>query len=122
MGLSMNRTQIQVKPDDIVSGRLQVEQLLLVAEKKFGLFDNTPTSRIPNTVRSLVEREGGGFGLGARIVDDLILVDFNPRGDTSQKFHDLYHDMVVELARTFPDKIKEVRENEVSYRSLDPYV
>jgi hypothetical protein len=117
MGFSMNRTQIQVKPDDLAKGRMQVERILVAAAKKFDLFDNTATSKVPKTIKSLVEGEHRGFGLGTRIVDDLIIVDFNPRGDTSQKFRDLYHDLAVELARIFPDGIKEVREDETAYRS-----
>jgi hypothetical protein len=112
----MNRTQIHIKSDDVANGRLQVEQVLVAAARKFGLFDNTVTSRVPNTIKSLVEREGFGFGLGGRVVDDLIIVDFYPHGDTPQQFRDIYHDIAAELAQKFPGGAKEVREDETGYR------
>jgi hypothetical protein len=115
MDFFVSKTQIQVKSDDMVRAQMQVERILAAAARKFDLFDNTVTSAVPNTIKSLVEREHAGFGLGARIVGDLIIVDFNPRGDTSQKFRDIYHDIISKLAQMFPNRIKEVRENESAY-------
>jgi len=58
----------------------------MAAAARFELFDNSVTSRVPDTIRSLVEKIGAGFGLGARVVGGLIVLDFHPRGERSEKF------------------------------------
>jgi hypothetical protein len=120
MSIPVNRTQIQIKGDNVANDRLVVEQIMLAAAKKFDLFDNTVTSRIPDTIKSFVEREHSGFGLGSRIVDGLIIIDFCPRGGIPQKFHEIYHDVATESAQKFPGGVKEVSEEDTSYRRIYP--
>jgi hypothetical protein len=73
---------ISAVPED----RSRVDEVLMAAAARFELFDNSITSRVPDTIRSLVEKIGAGFGLGARVVGELIVLDFNPRGERSEKF------------------------------------
>lgn len=82
----MENIQVHIKSIDIDNDRLIVEAILIEAAKKFNLFDNTGTSKVKHTIKSLVEREHYGFGLGARIANNLIIVDFFPRDTTSPIF------------------------------------
>ena len=66
-----------MKATNLDADRKIVEEILLATVAKFNLFDNTSTSRVPDTIKSMVERNGYGFGLGARVVGNSIFVDFN---------------------------------------------
>lgn len=103
-------TQIQVKLHDAVHDQAAVERILREASEKFRLFDNTATSKVPNTIRSIVEREHHGFGLGARIVNDLIVVDFFPHKNPAAVFNDVRKFVMDSLFLTFPNNVQEMKE------------
>ena len=111
----MCRKQIQIKSSDVLNDQRIVENALLTAAEKFRLLDNTVTSRVPNTIRSFVEKDSGGIGIGARIVNDLIIVDFNSLGDPPQSFHDLYASIFTEMLPSFSGSIKETTDEESDY-------
>jgi hypothetical protein len=119
MGISfMERKQIQILSHDVLKDSLVVEKIFLNAAEKFSLFDNTTTSRVPKTIKSLVEGNGFGFGMGGRIVNEYIIVDFNARGSTSDKFQKLYQFMLTELSSSFV-KVREVSENASQYCKIN---
>jgi hypothetical protein len=111
----MERNQIQLKSKDILRDKLVVEKILLNVAEKFHLFDNTITSKVPNTIKSLVEREHYGFGIGARVVAELIIVDFVPHKNPPPRFEELCRDIKTDLFHAFPGKAKEFDENEPGY-------
>ena len=97
---------------------IQVRKIMLGAATKFNLFENTPTSKVPHTILSLAEQSGYGFGLGSRISGELILVDFNPRGDDLTKLDQIKIHLGNELARLFPARLINVAEDAPSYVAL----
>jgi len=109
----MDKPQIQIKiaKDD---DRQVVEKVLDATAKQFGLVDNTVTSCVPNTIRSLVEEIGARFGLGARVVESLILVDFNPRCGRTDKFNLVFEDITAKLQKIFEERF--------SFAKTDNYI
>ena len=101
----MNVQQLHIR-DSVPSEDVQhVERVLLNAASRFALADNTHTSRVPNTIRSYSEKLGYGFGLGARVVRDLIIVDFNRRSEPSPEFPAVVEHIHSELRRVFGDRV-----------------
>ena len=111
----MSRKQIQIKSVDVLNDRRIVENALLTAAEKFRLLDNTVTSRVPNTIRSFVEKDGSRIGIGARIINDLIIVDFNSLGDPPQSFIDIYASIFAEMLPSFSGSIREATDEEPDY-------
>src|SRR3569833_2113288 len=101
----MEIQQLQIRdaacPDDV----RRVECVLVSAASRFRLADNTATSRVPNTIRSYAEKPGYGFGLGARVVRDLVVVDFNRRSEPSPDFPAAVEHIHSELRRIFGDRV-----------------
>src|SRR5580658_818003 len=108
----MKKAQIHIKIDNVVKDQSIIESILAETCEKFQLFDNTKTSRVPQTIKSIVEREHYGFGFGARIVEKLIIVDFSPRNTHSPIFNDIYNFVVSKLFLAFSDRVKEANETE----------
>ena len=70
------KSQVRIKFKDLDADKAVVDKIFLAALNKFNLYDNTYTSRVPHTIRSIVEGKGVGFGLGARVVENYIYVEF----------------------------------------------
>jgi hypothetical protein len=107
----MKNKQIHITINEISKNRTVVDRILCEAAKKYQLFDNTATSKVPNTIRSLVEREHYGFGLGARIVNELIVVDFFPHKRPSSVFNDVCKFVVDNIFLAFPNNSEEAKES-----------
>jgi hypothetical protein len=116
----MDKRQLQIRaanPED----RISVEQVLVAVAARFGLVDNSITSRVPDIIRSYVEKIGAGFGRGARVVGDSILVDFNPCGQRSKTFSAVMENIVSELQHLFGDRLSiATSENYVEVSSTLP--
>ena len=111
----IRKSQVEIKIRNLDTDRVTVEKILLTSAAKFALFDNTHTSRVPNTIRSIVEREGYGFGLGARILESSIFVDFNRPKNDSPKFDEVREFILNELRTAFQSELHEVWENNPAY-------
>ena len=111
----MKKYQHQIKFENLVTDRAAVEKILLGAASKFNLFDNTYDSTIPETIRSIVEGKGFGFGLGARVRNDLILIDFFPRPNQLSKFQEIYNFILGDLVNAFPRISKVIQEGDPDY-------
>jgi hypothetical protein len=85
---------------------LIVLALLSATSEKIRLFDNAFSSRAEGTMASYTEAEGFGFGLGARKLSKLILLDFNSRGIKSVTFDEVYRFIKEELCAKFNDRIR----------------
>ncbi len=108
----MNKAQVHIESGNIANDQLLVRDIIVETRDRFKLFDNRETSRVPKTIISIVEREHYGFGLGARIVDKLIIVDFNRGKSPSPAFDDVYKFIAAKLFAAFPQNAKEANENE----------
>ena len=109
------KSQVRVKITNLDADKAVVEKILITAASKFNLYDNTNESRVPDTIKSIVEAKGCGFGLGARVVKDSIFVDFLHRKSNSPKF-DQVHDFILnELRDRFNSELQEVFENNPAY-------
>jgi hypothetical protein len=109
------KTQIQIYSMDVLGDGILVKQLLLEVKAKYCLFDNSPTSRVPNTIISVVEHENRGFGIGARVFNDFIIVDFMPNKNPPAKFGEICDYITCELISSFPDMIQRFTEEESTY-------
>lgn len=114
----MKKYQHQIKFENLAADRAAVEKILLAAASKFNLFDNTYESTIPETIRSIVEGKGVGFGLGARVRNDLILVDFFPRPNLLPKFQEIYNFILDDLVNTFPGISKVIHDGDPDYLDI----
>ena len=106
----MERHQFHIEiasPED----KSRVEQVLDTASSQFGLENTTVTSRAPQTIKCYSEKLGAGFGLGARIVDDLIVVDFNALEGHTNSFLTVMQFIVSELQRLFGDRLQAATKN-----------
>lgn len=101
----MEIQQLQIRDATSVEDVREVERVLSSAASRFTLTDNTSTSRVPNTICSYTESPGYGFGLGARIVRDLVVVDFNRRSDPSPDFPAVVDHIYSELHRIFGSRV-----------------
>lgn len=113
--VSVRESQIKIESANLDSDRAAVEKVLLAATNKFNLYDNSHTSRVPGTIRSIVEGNGFGFGLGARVVQNSIFVDFNRDKNNSQKFDDVHVFILDELREVFEIELLEVWEDDPIY-------
>jgi hypothetical protein len=111
----MKLSQVEIKTANLDTDKKIVEGIFLAATVKFNLFDNTETSKVPDTIKSIVERKGFGFGLGARVVGNSIFVDFNRMKGDSQKFEQVHQFISEELKRTFQCDLLEVWEGNPAY-------
>jgi hypothetical protein len=107
----MDKLQIQIKLEKDEDSKT-VEKILNFAAEKFRLVDNTVTSLVPNTIRSLIDETGAGFGLGARVVEPLIIVDFNPRCGRTEKFNLIFNDIASELQKFFKERLAFAKPND----------
>jgi hypothetical protein len=108
----MNKAQIHIETSDVAKDQLFVREILVDAQRKFSLFDNSETSRVPGTIISTVEREHYGFGLGAGIVGKLIIVDFSRHKSPSSIFDDVYEFITAKLFLAFPQRAERADESE----------
>lgn len=100
----MNQLHIFIaEPDD--AAREIAEILSLVAER-FSLRDNTSASRVPNTICSYCQATYSGVGIGARLADQMVIIDLNPRDSEEQFFNEVYFFASQELFRTFPGRVR----------------
>jgi hypothetical protein len=106
----MDKLQIQIKLEKDEDSKA-VEKILGAAAEKFRLIDNTVTSLVPNTIQSLIEEMGAGFGLGARVVEPLILVEFNPRCGRTEKFNLVFDYIASELQKLFKGRLSFAKPN-----------
>ena len=67
--------------------------------------DNTVTSRVPDTIRCYCERIGFGFAIGARVVREIIIVDFYAGKEPSPRFPAVEERITSELRRIFGERI-----------------
>jgi hypothetical protein len=111
----IRKSQVEIKIRNLDTDRVTVEKILLTSAAKFALFDNTHTSRVPNTIRSIVEGDGFGFGLGACIVEGSVFVDFNRPKTDSAKFDAVREFILNELRAVFQSELPEVWENNPAY-------
>lgn len=108
----MEKIQIHIKIDDVVKDHQTVERILVEACEKFQLYENTKTSKVPQTLISIIEHEQSGFGLGARIVEKRIIVDFFPHKHGSPKFDDVCDFVMSKLFLAFPERARKATEVE----------
>jgi hypothetical protein len=109
------KSQVQIESEDLDLAKATVDKILLMALHKFDLYDNSHTSRVPDTIRSVVESSSFGFGLGARVVKGLIVVGFNPIRNYSQKFKDVRDFILNELRNSFHIDPREISEDSPDY-------
>lgn len=114
----MKKSQVQIRPENLDESKVVVEKILLTAATEFNLYDNSHTSRVPNTIGSIVEGNGFGFGLGARLVADSIVLDFMPDKNESPKFSEVRDYIVNELRNAFQTGLKEVFEDSSDYQKI----
>ena len=84
----------------------RVEKLLIATANKFNLVDTTVTSRVEHTIKCYSEKLGAGFGLGARMAGDLIIVDLNPVGRHTKNFSAVLEFIKSELERMFGSRLR----------------
>jgi hypothetical protein len=111
----IRRSQVQIKFANLSEGRIIVERILLTATDKFKLYDNSHTSRVKNTIRSVVEGDGFGFGLGARVAEETIYVNFNGGRSNSPKFDEVHDFVLDELRRAFRLELSEISADNPSF-------
>lgn len=70
-----------------------VRMFLTSAAAKFGLRDNTFTSRAPETLCSFTATSPETFGIGGRMLGEDLIVDLNPRIEKTASYLEL-HDYV----------------------------
>lgn len=109
------KSQVRIKFKDLDADKAIVEKILLAALDKFNLYDNSDTSQVPYTIRSIVEGKGFGFGLGARVVGNFIFVDFNRRSSDSPKFTEVHDFILNELKDAFHVELEEIFEDNPTY-------
>lgn len=109
------KCQVRIESKDLEASKATVEKILLMALRKFDLYDNSHTSRVPDTIRSVVEGDGFGFGLGARVVKASIVVDFHPNRNDSPKFRQVRDFVLNELRNSFHIDPNEISEDSPDY-------
>jgi hypothetical protein len=120
MAQNTERHQFHIEtasPED----KTRVEQVLVTAASKFWLVDTTVTSRVPLTIKCYSEKLGNGFGLGARIVDNLIVLDFNAVGGNTNSFSTTMKFIISELNLLFGHRLQPAtKENYIKAESTLP--
>jgi hypothetical protein len=99
------KAQLHIQGASGVEDKARVEQVLVATATEFGIFDTTVTSRVPDTIRCYSERIGHGFAIGARVVGDLIIVDFYAGKEPSPRFPAVEERLTSELRRIFGERI-----------------
>jgi hypothetical protein len=112
---SVLKSQIQIEIPNLDEGKAIVENILLAALDKFNIYDNSHTSRVSETIRSIVEGKGFGFGLGARVANDIIYVDFCPGKNNSSKFNEVHRFVLAELRKAFQLELKEIEQGNPAF-------
>ena len=110
------RSQVQIESNNLDADRVVVDKIMSAALDKFGLYDNTHTSRVRQTIRSVVEGNGFGFGFGARVVENLIIVDLGRLRSDSPKFDEAHDFILRELNGAFHAELVEIWEDNPIYR------
>jgi hypothetical protein len=111
----LKKSQVRIEFANLDADRVVVEKILLAAADKFNLYDNTETSRVPDTIKSVVESKGFGFGVGARVVKNSIFVDFNRGKNDSPKFDEVHDFILSELQNVFQKRPQEIWEDDPIY-------
>lgn len=111
----VKKSQIQIAAANVDESKASVEKILLTGAEKFNLYDNSDTSRVPDTIKSIVEGKGFGFGLGARVAKGIIYVDFFPGKNTSPKFEEVRQFILYELRKTFQLELEEIEEGDPAF-------
>ena len=62
----MKTARIHINASELAEDRSNLKTVLVETFDRFGLFDNSETSRVPETIISIVEREHYGFGIGGK--------------------------------------------------------
>jgi hypothetical protein len=105
----LERRQFQIRYEPVTESREIVDKIFIAAAKKFKLFDNTVTSLAPNTIKSIVEKQWFGFGFGARVVGELIVIDFFPnKSPSTALYSDISDYLREELINVFREQMREV--------------
>jgi hypothetical protein len=99
------KTQLHIQAASGTEDRAQVEQILASVAKEFGIVDTTVTSCVPDTIRCYSEHIGHGFAIGARVVGNLIIVDFNAGKEPSPGFPAFEKRVTSELRRIFDERV-----------------
>jgi hypothetical protein len=110
------KSQVRIEFKDLDPNKAAVEKILLAALDKFNLYDNSYESRVPHTIRSIVEGKGKGFGLGGRVVENHIYVDFMRHRSESPKFDEAHDFILNELKNAFHVELEEIWEDNPAYR------
>jgi hypothetical protein len=111
------KSQVCIESKNLEADRAVIDKILAAACDKFSLYDNSDESRVPDTIRSIVERKGFGFGLGGRVVEKSIFVDFNPCHGKESKFDEVHDFILAELKASFGVDLGEILEGTYSYKS-----
>jgi hypothetical protein len=106
--MSPRKSQVQIEITDLDADKAVVEKIFIAVAGKFNLYDNTHESRVPETIKSIVEAKGFGFGLGARVVKELIFVHFHRPKTNSPKFDQVREFILNELQDSFNRELLEV--------------
>lgn len=114
--MKSKKSQIKIESEYLEDARKTVEKVFLAAAEKFNLHDNSETSRVPDTIRSIVEGKGFGFGMGGRVVAGAIYVDFFPNANDSVKFREVHDYILSELQTAFHVQFQETFEDHPEYR------
>jgi hypothetical protein len=99
------RTQLHIQDASGVEDRARVELVLVSAAAEFGIFDTTATSLVPDTIRCYSERIGHGFAIGARVVREIIIVDFYAGEEPTPRFPAIEEHITSELVHIFGDRL-----------------
>jgi hypothetical protein len=107
--------QVKIVSPNLDASRTIVDGILLAAASKFNLYDNSHTSRVPDTIKSIVEGNGFGFGIGARVAGGAIFVDFNSRAKDTSKYKEVRDFIFVELQKAFHVELQEIFEDNADF-------
>jgi hypothetical protein len=105
-------TEFHIKSSSLAEDRAMVEQVLFAAAERFGMLDNSVTSRVPDTIRCYSESAKGGFATGGRVVGDIIIVDVVAGRVPSPRYPDIEAYFSDELRRFFGDRVRAATEPE----------
>jgi hypothetical protein len=109
------KSQVRIEFKDFDKDKAVLEKILLSAASKFNLYDNSDESRVPHTIRSIAERKGFGFGLGARVVENYIFIDFMRGRSQSPKFDEVHDFILNELKAIFHIELEEIWDDSPVY-------
>ncbi|HEY1661174.1 MAG TPA: hypothetical protein VGI03_02035 [Verrucomicrobiae bacterium] len=107
------KSQVRIDFTNLEADRTTVERVLLETATKFNLTDNSHTSRIPHTIKSIIQPNG--FGSGGRVVANSIYVDFNPGKNKSSQFDEVHDFIISELQNAFQCELQEIWEDDPAH-------